>query len=250
MERLELGEEPVGLADVEDVVKRGKAVEQRLAMLDRHAPGECDRPAGAGAFPGNQLAELPKDLLLGIGAHGAGDQHRDVGVVERGFWDASDVGDVTRQLLAVSVVHLTSDVPEMDTRRPAERRHLRLAARRPRDQREGPETSCGVAEDRYRGGHRRSLAVCPATHRARPPELADFDDQTDSGALLTVDGNVDERRNAHQVEPARRDIATRYGNGLDRLVDCPGADRLDLDLLLGTHHTGDRAGDGDGLARC
>ena len=56
--------------------------------------------------------------------------------------------------------------------------------------------------------------------------------------------------NAHQVEPAGGDVATRDGDRLDRLVDGPGADRLDLDPLLRAHHAGDRTGDRDRLARC
>ena len=56
------------------------------------------------------------------------------------------------ELLAVGVVHLAADVPEVDARRPPEHRHLRLAPRRARDQRERPETASGVAEDRNRAG--------------------------------------------------------------------------------------------------
>ena len=50
--------------------------------------------------------------------------------------------------------------------------------------------------------------------------------------------------------PPGRDIATRDGDRLDCLVDGAGADRLDLDALLRTHHAGNRAGDRDWLAGC
>ena len=114
VQRLEFGQEAVRLAHVEHVVELRKTAEQRLAVLHRHAPGQRDRPARALALPGDQLAELAEHLLLGVGAHRAGDEHRDIGILERGLRDATDVGELRGQLLAVRVVHLTADVPEMD----------------------------------------------------------------------------------------------------------------------------------------
>ena len=148
---------------VEQVIGRIEAtlapIEERLPVLDGHAAGERDRPSRTRALPGNQLAKLPEDLLLGVGPHRAGDQHGDVGVLERGFGDAADVGDMSRQLLTIGVVHLTADVPEVDARRPPEHRHLRLAARSARDQRERPETTSRVAEDRYLGHRSKPTSV-------------------------------------------------------------------------------------------
>jgi len=54
----------------------------------------------------------------------------------------------------------------------------------------------------------------------------------------------------YKVETAGGDVAAGDGNRLDRLVDGPGPDRLDLDLRLAAHDTGDGAGDRDGLACC
>src|ERR671934_1949377 len=78
---------------------------------------------------------------------------------------------------------------------------------------------------------------------------ADLDQEPDPGPLLAVDGDVDERRYADDVDTARCDIATRYRDCLDRLVDRAGADRLDLDSGLASDHTGDGARDGDRFGR-
>ncbi len=160
VQRLQLGEESVRLADVEDVVELREPSEECLAVLHRHASRQRDRAAGTSPLPGDELAELAEDLLLGIGPHRARDEHRDVRVIERRLRDAADVGELRSELLAVGIVHLTADVPEMDARRSSEHRDLRLAARRPRDERERSESASGVAQDRNRTWHRRSLAVC------------------------------------------------------------------------------------------
>ena len=80
--------------------------------------------------------------------------------------------------------------------------------------------------------------------------LAHFDHQADAGTLLTVNRYVDEGRDADEIESAGRHIAPCDGDRLDRLIDCPGPDRLHLYLVLGAHDTCNRAGDCDRLARC
>jgi hypothetical protein len=130
MQRLDLREKAVRFADVEDIVEIRKALEQCLAVLDRHAPRNGNGPTGPLALPRNQLAKLAEHFLLGIGSHRARDEDRDVSFIERDLRNAPDVGQLLSQLLAVCVVHLTTDVPEMHTRWPAQHRHDRLPARR------------------------------------------------------------------------------------------------------------------------
>src|SRR5207244_2149516 len=84
----------------------------------------------------------------------------------------------------------------------------------------------------------------------QPQPSACFDEEADPGALLPVDGDVDEGRDPHQVDAAGGNVAARDGDGLDRLVDGPGADGLDLDLPLAADHPGDGAGDRHGLGGC
>jgi len=66
VECLELGKEPVGFADVEDVVELGQPIEQRLPVLDGHAAGERDRPTRTRTLPGNQLTKLPKTFCSAL----------------------------------------------------------------------------------------------------------------------------------------------------------------------------------------
>ena len=172
MERLQLGEESVRFTDVEHIVELGQPVEERLAVLHGHAACEGDCPPRTGALPRDQLLELPEHFLLRVGADRARDEDGDVRIVERGFGDAADVGDMRGQLLAIGVIHLAADMPEVDPGRSPEHRHLRLAARRACDQRKRPETTSRVAEDRYLGWHRRSLTVCPGTHLAPRPDAS------------------------------------------------------------------------------
>src|SRR5450759_806433 len=74
-------------------------------------------------------------------------------------------------------------------------------------------------------------------------------EQTDSGALLAVDRDVDEGRDADQVETAGGDVSTRDGNRLDRLVDGASPDGLDLHPALAADHACDGSSDGNRLGR-
>ena len=148
VQRLQLGHEAVGLADVEHVVEVGKPLEQRLAVLDRHASRHGDRTPRAIALPRDQLAELAVHLLLRVRAHRARDQHREVGVFQRHLRDEADVGELLGKTLAVGVVHLAADVPEVHPRRPAQRRHDRLAPPRASRHLQRPEAARGLAQHR------------------------------------------------------------------------------------------------------
>jgi hypothetical protein len=63
-------------------------------------------------------------------------------------------------------------MPEVHAWCSPEHRYLRLAARRARDQGKRSETPSGLAQDRNRRRHRRSLPVCPGTHRAPNPDAS------------------------------------------------------------------------------
>src|SRR4029077_19721033 len=68
-------------------------------------------------------------------------------------------------------------------------------------------------------------------------------EQPDTGPLFAVDGDVDEGRDAHQIKASGGYVTPRDGDGLDRLVDGAGANRLDLDAPLASDHSRDRTGD-------
>src|SRR5919204_2172834 len=78
---------------------------------------------------------------------------------------------------------------------------------------------------------------------------ADLDQEPDPGPLLAIDRDVDEGRDADDVDTPGCDIASGDRNGLDRLVDRPGTDRLDLNPGLASDHTGDSARHGDRFGR-
>src|SRR5438445_13257494 len=64
-----------------------------------------------------------------------------------------------------------------------------------------------------------------------------------SRALLAIDRDVDEGRDADQVKPAGRYVAARYGDGFDRLVDGARTDCLDLNAPLAPDDARYGAGD-------
>lgn len=66
----------------------------------------------------------------------------------------------------------------------------------------------------------------------RPTEgiaSAHLHQESDPGSFLSVERQVDEGRNAHQVEAPGQDVAARDGNRLDGLVDGGSPDRVNLD---------------------
>ena len=165
MNRLEPGEEPVAVTDVEEVVEIGQLLEQGGAVLHRHAAGHGDGAARPGLFPLAQLAELAVDLLLRVLSDRAGDQHREVGVVQRRVGHEAQLGEALGEHLVVGIVHLAADVPEMDAGGPAEHRHDRPPGRRALEQRDRLEAAGGGAEQRGRSAHRSPDRVSRATKR-------------------------------------------------------------------------------------
>ena len=129
-------------------------------MLDGHAAGERDRPAGARLLPRDELLELAVHLLLGVGAHRAADQHGDVGIVERDIGDETDLRERLGQALVVGVVHLATDVPQVHPRWAAQARHDGL----PRHRRLG--TGAGSLGERERLEARRRGAQRGQVHGA------------------------------------------------------------------------------------
>src|ERR1700674_5405398 len=77
--------------------------------------------------------------------------------------------------------------------------------------------------------------------------LSALHQQADSGALLAVDRDVDERRDADKVETAGCDISTRDGDRLDCLIDGSCTDGLDFHPALAADHAGDGSSDGHRL---
>src|SRR5947208_16423493 len=105
------------------------------------------------------------------------------------------------------------------------------------------EQTCGAR----RSAGRLALEAWAGRSSQASTGLTGLDQQTDPGPLLTIDGDVDERWDADQVETAGGDIATRDGDRLHRLVDGAGADRLHFDAALASDDARDRPGDGNGL---
>src|SRR2546430_17116676 len=92
----------------------------------------------------------------------------------------------------------------------------------------------------------------PALLRGPPyfwsgPPLSALHQQPDACPFLAVDRDVDEGGDADEVEPTGSHVAARDGDGLDRLVDRSGADRLDLDAPFAANDAGDGACHGDRL---
>ena len=99
---LEPGEEAVAVPHVEEVVEVGQPAEERVPVLHRHAAGHGDGPAGTCALPLGELAELPVDLLLRVLADRAGDEDREVAVVERGVGHETDLGEALGESISWS----------------------------------------------------------------------------------------------------------------------------------------------------
>src|SRR5438067_13803913 len=102
------------------------------------------------------------------------------------------------------------------------------------------EQTCGAR----RSAGRPALEAWAAQSSQTSTGLTGLDQQTDPGPLLTVNGDVDERWDADQVEAAGRHVAARDGDRLDGLIDGAGADRLDFHPALTAYYAGDRARDG------
>src|SRR5215471_17107530 len=72
-----------------------------------------------------------------------------------------------------------------------------------------------------------------------------LDQEPDPGPVLSVERQVDECRNAHQVEACGQDVAARDGDRLDGLVDGGGPDRVNLNPALTPDDSRDSAGHQD-----
>src|SRR5207248_1928730 len=70
---------------------------------------------------------------------------------------------------------------------------------------------------------------------------ANLHQQSDACALLAVDRDVYEGGDADQLQPAGRHVAPGDRDGLDGLVDGPGADGLNLHPRLRADHARDGA---------
>src|SRR5579872_1147028 len=91
------------------------------------------------------------------------------------------------------------------------------------------------------------LSGSPRVGRRRSVGSAALHQEAYSGPLFAVDGDVDEGRDAYEVETARSHVTARDGDRLDRLVDRSRSDRLHLDPALAADDSGDRARDVDRL---
>src|ERR1700730_1239048 len=69
---------------------------------------------------------------------------------------------------------------------------------------------------------------------------AQLDQESDPCPSLSIERQVDEGRDAHQVETGGREVTARDSDRLDGLVDSTGPDRTTLDAAL----TPDDSGDG------
>src|SRR5215831_17318135 len=75
--------------------------------------------------------------------------------------------------------------------------------------------------------------------------LAHLHQEPDPGPVLSVEREVDEGRDAHQVDAPGSDVAARNGNRLDGLVDGGSPDRVNLDPALTPENSGDSTGHQD-----
>src|ERR1700730_17346899 len=77
----------------------------------------------------------------------------------------------------------------------------------------------------------------------RPPmPSAQLNQEPDPGPFLPIERQVDEGRNAHQIEARGREVTARDSNGIDGLVDRPGDDLKTLDAALTPHDSGNGPG--------
>src|SRR5215470_336994 len=92
----------------------------------------------------------------------------------------------------------------------------------------------------------RPLAALRAQGREnRPAEAlpsAHLDQESYPGPFLPVERQVDEGRDAHQVEASGRDVTARDSDRLDGLVDGASPDRMNLDPALTPDDSGDSPG--------
>src|SRR6478735_1108297 len=70
-------------------------------------------------------------------------------------------------------------------------------------------------------------------------QLAPFDHQTNGGALLIVDCDVDEGGHANRVDLGFEQILPGDGNGFDRLIGCACANCLNFGPPVFAHDPGD-----------
>ena len=103
------------LPHVEPVVEVGQPLVKTVLFLVGHAAGDGDGATGTGPFPGLELAESSIGFLLGVLAHGARDQDRDVGLVEIG--DRAEAGrrQTLGEIIRVRLIHLAAAHPEVKT---------------------------------------------------------------------------------------------------------------------------------------
>src|SRR5712692_9252633 len=80
---------------------------------------------------------------------------------------------------------------------------------------------------------------------------AHLNKESDPGPFLPIECQVDERRDAYQINAGGRDVTTRDGDRLDGLVDGASPDGMNLDALLTPDDSGDGPGHRDrlGVAR-
>ena len=79
----------------------------------------------------------------------------------------------------------------------------------------------------------------PPLSRSNGHPSAWFHDDPQRGALLTLDGQLHEVREADDVDAVQAEVLTRDGSRLHRLVHGPRADGSNLDPAMVPHHPGD-----------
>ena len=112
---LQVLDESLVLAHVKAVVEVGQPLVEAVLFLVGHAAGHGDGATGTRPLPGLQLAEPSIRLLFGVLTDRAGDEDREVGLVEVG--DGAEAGgrQPLRQIVRVRLIHLAAAHPEVKT---------------------------------------------------------------------------------------------------------------------------------------
>ena len=111
---LEVLDERLVLTHVEAVIEVGQPLEEPVLLTVRHAAGHRDRPSRPGLFPALELAEAAVGFLLGVLPDRAGDQDRDVSLVDVADGREAGGGQALGQVIGVRLVHLAAADPEME----------------------------------------------------------------------------------------------------------------------------------------
>ena len=112
---LEIVDEGLVLAHVKAVVEVGQPLVEAVLFLVGHAAGHRDGATGTRPLPGLQLAEPSIRLLFGVLTDRAGDEDREVGLIEVGHGAEAGGRQPLREIVRVRLIHLATAHPQVKT---------------------------------------------------------------------------------------------------------------------------------------